>query len=264
MQHLWNRGNGGKSHFQKDITARAHLSVRTDTPECECACASVSGWVCEYFIIFIRAKPNLSRFACAHACVHRSMPQQPRSKHSHVKAIIISPPAIITTSDSPLPAKLISPSFQVSPPPSLPQISPSRQQHPDQSISLVFVLFLFLLFLCVWQLKEKPVFHPFFSRLYLLRLLCFTEMCLYPESNSSCWTCYSSAEMNKVQKKKAEIERKIGRERQWLLGNHLVVLALQKPICTSFPLKSSRQRHGWRLHSGSGFYNLHVFRVSLE
>ncbi|CAB1454403.1 unnamed protein product [Pleuronectes platessa] len=35
------------------------------------------------------------------------------SKHSHIKAIIISPPAIITTFDNPLLAKLIFPSFQM-------------------------------------------------------------------------------------------------------------------------------------------------------
>lgn len=142
---------------------------------CLCECVQVTLWV---VIIFVCGNTTCLRL---HECVRASMcacmcaqkhALAARSKHSHVKAIIISPPAIITTSDSPLPAKLISPSFQVFGPPAsnlslLP--SPPWPTHFSGICPHLLSSSLFLLFLCVWQFKEKPVFHSIFFRFYLLR-----------------------------------------------------------------------------------------------
>lgn len=173
-----------------------------------------------------------------------------RSERSRVKAIIISPPAIITTFDSPLPAKLISPSFQVF---SLPPSSslPPSHQHPDQRSFLVFVLIFFALLIVPPFFKEKPVFH--------FLPVCTSSEVATPRPDTLL------VHRDDLSFEKKEEEEEMGRKGHGnCLGAIWLYWLLQKPICTSFPLKSSRQRHAWWRDSGSGFYNLYVFRVSSE
>lgn len=222
--------------------------------------------VCEHFILFIFTEPGLfacvlvgpSVFACMCAQEHASAAH---SKHSRVKAIIISPPAIITTSDSPLPAKLISPRQSVQPlsleslPLSISTLTKALLWYLS-SFSFLFVVS------SVSDNSRKSQFSTlFFLRLYPpKRLLRFIEMCLYPESNSTCWTRSSSVDTEGEKKAGMEIGIVTGivRESFGCLGSML------KAICTSFPLKSRRQRHGWWLHSCLSFYDLHVFKDSAE
>lgn len=151
------------------------------------------------------------------------------SEQSHVKAIIISPPAITATSDSPLPAKLISPSFQVCHP-------PSCLHQPDQRISLVLAAVFFPLFFvppfpqCL-AIQGKASF-PLVSFIPSQRLLCLTEMCLYPEYNSSSWTRTSSTETERVQKSRNR--EKIQRDMVIVFGctgaaeTHLHIISIKK------------------------------------
>lgn len=165
------------------------------------------------------------------------------SEQSHVKAIIISPPAITATSDSPLPAKLISPSFQVCHP-------PSCLHQPDQRISLVLAAVFFLLFFvppfpqCL-AIQGKASFPLVFFPLFLLRGCCALLRCVSIQSIT-----VAAGHGPHLQRRKEYKKVEIGRRFKGTWWLFLVVLALQKPICTSFPLKSSRQRRAQQQHSG--------------
>ena len=154
------------------------------------------------------------------------------SEQSHVKAIIISPPAITATSDSPLPAKLISPSFQVCHPPSLLPSPPWPTHFPGicRRLLSAFLCSSFSSMSCNSRKSQfSTCFLPFIPS---QRLLCLTEMCLYPEYNSSCWTRTSSTETERVQKSRNR--EKIQRDMVIVFGctgtaeTHLHIISIKK------------------------------------
>lgn len=141
------------------------------------------------------------------------------SEHSHIQAIIISPPAIITTSDSPLLTKLISPSFPSAHPPCS-NLSPSAITTLTNAFfwhlrSSTFFFFCSPFSSVSYNARKSQFSTPFYSFIPPKRLLCLTEMCLHWVSNV-CWTYASPTKTNgegkEREKEKAEIERKNGKE----------------------------------------------------
>lgn len=162
------------------------------------------------------------------------------SEHSHIQAIIISPPAIITTSDSPLLTKLISPSFPSAHPPCS-NLSPSAITTLTNAFfwhlrSSTFFFFFVLPFPLCLTTQGKAGFPRRFIHLYLLRGCYALLRCVYIEYLTSAGhTPHPQRQTEKGKKEKKQKLREKMERRLQLFGNQLVVFTLQKPICTSFP-----------------------------
>lgn len=161
------------------------------------------------------------------------------SEHSHIQAIIISPPAIITTSDSPLLTKLISPSFPSAHPPcSNLSPSPPWPTHFSGICAHPLPFFFVLPFPLCLTTQGKASFLRRFIHLYLLRGCYALLRCVYIEYLTSAGHTphpQRQTEKGKKEKKKKQKLREKMERRLQLFGNQLVVFTLQKPICTSFP-----------------------------
>lgn len=208
-----------------------------------CLCESV--WVSS---IIFQAKDTSSTCICGRVCV--CVPGSVcawehaiagHSEHSHIQAIIISPPAIITTSDSPLLTKLISPSFPSAHPPCS-NLSPSAITTLTNAFfwhlrSSTFFFFVLPFPLCLTT-QGKAGFPRRFIHLYLLRGCYALLRCVYIEYLTSAGHTphpQRQTEKGKKEKKKKQKLREKMEGRLQLFGNQLVVFTLQKPICTSFP-----------------------------
>lgn len=160
------------------------------------------------------------------------------SEHSHIQAIIISPPAIITTSDSPLLPKLISPSFPGTHPPCS-NLSPSAITTLTNAFfwhlrSSTFFFFVLPFPLCLTT-QGKAGFPRRFIHLYLLRGCYALLRCVYIEYLTSAGhTPHPQRQTEKGKKEKKQKLREKMERRLQLFGNQLIVFTLQKPICTSF------------------------------
>lgn len=160
------------------------------------------------------------------------------SEHSHIQAIIISPPAIITTSDSPLLPKLISPSFPGAHPPCS-NLSPSAITTLTNAFfwhlrSSTFFFFVLPFPLCLTT-QGKAGFPRRFIHLYLLRGCYALLRCVYIEYLTSAGhTPHPQRQTEKGKKEKKQKLREKMERRLQLFGNQLIVFTLQKPICTSF------------------------------
>lgn len=124
---------------------------------------------------------------CMCVCVCANMCSQEHaaaahSEQSHIKAIIISPPAIITTSDSPLSAKLIFPLVPCVRPSSLTSFPPVITILTNAFVPVFFSSFLFPLFPLRLTIHGKADFLLQFSFIAGFLWGCYAVLrCVYPE-----------------------------------------------------------------------------------